>query len=180
MSTRREKETEVSRMLSRRLVALLAVGLVVVLTGAACGGASDGAGAPFDEAAGNLAVTSAMMVWVPANAGAMANEIGMWVTLDAPVASDVAAKAVIEGISGGIGITVAKIASARGNDSYTATVGVTFPITMTLPIANPLLGTATSGEQGYTVTVSFDVTVSGGQVTEASEAYDVDAAKIED
>lgn len=170
------------RILSRRLRALAVVAGLLIAAGCA-GQPAESQKEPLDEAKVSQELSAAMVVWVPDNADKVAEQVGMWVALSAPPASnDIAADAVRTGLLTELKIAVAHVEAAGGTDSYRGTVSVSFPITLTLGPGLLLGGTeeAPGIEKEYLVTVSFDVTVTGGEVVEASPGYDIDVNAVED
>ncbi len=170
------------RMLWRRLWALaVVVGLLIAAGCASQPGESQLE--PIDEAKASQELSAAMLVWLPDNADKVAEQIGMWVALGAPpLSNDVAADAVRVALLAEPEVAVAHVEAARGTDSYGGTVSVSFPTTFTLSPGLLLGGTKDDPgfEREYIVTVSFDVTVTGGEVVEASRGYDVDVNVVED
>jgi len=138
---------------------------------------------PIDEAKASQELSAAMAVWLPDNADEVAEQVGMWVALAAPpLSNDVAADAVSVALLAEPEIAVVHVEAAKGADSYKGTVSVSFSTTFTLSPGLLLGGTDDDPgfEKEYLVTVSLDVTVTGGEVVEAGRAYDVDVNVVED
>jgi len=170
------------RILSRRLW-LLAV-VVSLLIAAGCGGQSaESQKGPFDEAKASQELSTAMAVWLPNNADTVGEQVGMWVALGAPpLSNDVASDAVKVALLAELEIAVVHVEAAKGTDSYKGTVNVSFATTFTLSPGLLLGGTDDDPgtEKEYLVTIAFDVTVTDGEVVEASPGYDVDVDVVED
>jgi hypothetical protein len=168
-------------MLSRSLWVLAVVGLLMT---AGCGGpAAESQKEPFDEAKATQELSAAMAVWLPDNADKVADQLGMWVALGTAAGSnDLGTAAVRPALLGELEITVTHVEAARGTDSYKGTVSVSFPITLRLSLGSAGAGSThdSSVDKEYVVTVSFDVTVTGGEVVEASPGYDVDVNAIKE
>ncbi len=170
------------KILSRRLWAFAVVVSLLITTGCA-GQPAESEKGPFDEAKASQELSAAMAVWLPDNADEVAEQVGMWVALAAPpLSNDVAADAVSVALLAEPEIAVAHVEAAKGTDSYKGTMSVSFSTTFTLSPGLLLGGTDDDPgfEKEYLVTVSFDVTVTGGEVVEASRAYDVDVNVVED
>ena len=171
------------RILSRRLCVLAVV--VSLLTATGCGGSqpAESQNESFDKAEASQELSAAMAVWLPDNADKVAEQVGMWVALGAPpLSNDVAADAVRGAMLAEPDIAVTQVEAAKGTDSYKGTVNVSFKATFTLSPGLLLGGTGDDPgiEKELFVTISFDVTVTGSEVVEASPGYDVDVDIIGD
>jgi hypothetical protein len=171
------------RILSRRLWVLAVVVSLVIATG--CGGSQpvESQLGPLEKAEASQELSAAMAVWLPDNADKVGDQVGMWVALGAPpLSNDVAADAVRDALLAEPDIAVAQVEAAKGTDSYKGTVNVSFNTTFTLSPGLLLGGTDDDPgiEKELHVTISFDVTVTDGEVVEASTGYDVDVDIIGD
>ena len=171
------------RILSRRLWVLAVVVSLLIATGCGASQPAESPQGPFDEAKASQELSAAMAVWLPDNADKVSDQVGMWVALKAPpLSNDVASDAVGVALLAEPDIAVAQVEVAKGTDSYKGTVSVSFQTTFTLSPGLLLGGTDDDPgtEREYLVTISFDITVTGGKVVEASQGYDVDVDVIED
>ena len=169
------------RMLSRKLWAVAVVGLLVA---SGCGGQSaESQQEPFDEAKASQEVTAAVEVWLPDSADEVSEQLGMWVALGgAPVSGDIAADAVRSGLLGELEVAVEHVELAKGTDSYSGTVSVSFPITVKLTVGRVVDGSDIDPGvlKEYLVTALFDVTVTDGRVVAASQGCDVHAEAVKE
>ena len=171
------------KIFSRRLWVLAVVMSLLIATGCGASQPAESQNESFDKAEASQKLSAAMAVWLPVHADEVGEQVGMWVALGAPpLSNDVASDAVEVALLAEVDIAVVQVEAAKGTDSYKGTVNVSFPTTFTLSPGLLLGGTEDDPgiEKKYLVTVSFDVTVTGGEVVEASQPYDVDVNIVED
>lgn len=171
------------KILSRRLWVLAVVMSLLIATGCGASQPAESQKEPIDEAEASQKLRAAMAVWLPVHADEVGEQVGMWVALGAPpLSNDVAADAVRDAMLAEVDIAVVQVEAAKGTDSYKGTVNVSFTTTFTLSPGLLLGGTDDDPgiEKELFVTISFDVTVTGSEVVEASPGYDVDVVVVKD
>ncbi len=160
-------------MRHRKWIALLCVLLTTPLAMGSCASKepAEESGAPPEEK-GRIAVETAMADWLPDNADEIADELGPKVTMDLPIARDIATEAIRTALLTRYELSVQHVEDTEGTDAYSARVGITFPIRLKLPLL---------GEKEYLVSVAYDVTVKDGDVTESGlDASSVEVKEVSD
>ena len=113
---------------------------------------------PLEEK-GMITVETAVADWLSGSADEIAEQLGPLVTLNVPIARDIATEAIRTALLTRYELSVQHVEGAEGTDSYLARVGISFPLHLKLPLL---------GEKEYMVGVAYDVTVQDGQITESA------------
>ena len=103
-------------------------------------------------------IESAVQDWVVANVDELSEQIGSLVTGDLPLARDIVAKAIETALLAWLEFSVESVEPLEGTDGSSAKVKLEFPLELQIPLV---------GKKGYRVTVSYDIIVEDGKVTDS-------------
>ena len=103
-------------------------------------------------------IESAVQDWVVSNVDEVSEQIGSLVTGDLPLARDIVAKAIKTGLLSWLEFSIEYEESLKGTDRYSARVRLEFPLEVEIPLV---------GKKGYRVSVSYDIIVEDGKVTDS-------------
>lgn len=113
---------------------------------------------PSPEEKGMITVETAVADWLPSSADEIAEEVGPQVTGELPIASGIATEAIRTALLTRYELSIQHVEDAEGTDAYLTRVGISFPIRVKLPVV---------GEKEYLVSLTYNITVRDGQVTES-------------
>ena len=148
------------KQVEQKWIALLCSLAVVLLVATGCSSSQEDTAlpksSPEEDTYSN--VESAVQDWVVANVDELSEQIGSLVTGDLPLARDIVAKAIETGLLAWLEFSVGSVEPLEGTDRCSARVKLEFPLELQIPLV---------GKKGYRISVSYDIIVEDGEVTDS-------------
>ena len=124
-------------MLLRKWVALLCVLIITISAVSACSAPTQLNGSASDEQSAAIkSIEPAIEVWVDDNMDDIAEKVGELVTLDFPIARDIAAEATRRAILSNLKWKIIEVEESQDNLEYITRVRLTFPLRLELPLVS--------------------------------------------
>ena len=124
-------------MLRKKWVAPLCVLIIIVSVASACSAPAQPSGSASDEQSAAIkSIEPAIEVWVDDNMDDIAEKVGELVTLDFPIARDIAAEATRRAILSNLKWKIIEVEESQDNLEYITRVRLTFPLRLELPLVS--------------------------------------------